>query len=117
MIGSMPEPLFHAIWLEIGRAPATSISPEDAAKMLGSRTAASNSISDAGGEVHCSFDSDEDGYSRMVLFSHSLSAERKGRLVLRLIEMETYRMLALLGLPVARDNMGRLHKIKLNLLS
>ena len=115
MIGSMPEPLFHAIWLEIGRAPATSISPEDAAKMLGSRTAASNSISDAGGEVHCSFDSDEDGYSRMVLFSHSLSAERKGRLVLRLIEMETYRMLALLGLPVARDNMGRLHKIEAQL--
>ena len=83
--------------------------------MLGSRTSASNSISDGDGEVHCSFDSDEEGFSRMILFARNLTAERKGRQVLRLIELETYRMLALLGLPVVRNNMGRLHKIETQL--
>lgn len=112
MIAAMPTPLFHAIWLEIGKTPPKPVLPEEVAKMLGSRTAASNSISDGDGEVHCSFDSDEDGFSRMILFARTLSAERKGRQVLRLIELETYRMLALLGLPVVRDNMGRLHKIE-----
>lgn len=112
MIAAMPTPLFHAIWLEIGKTPPKPVLPEEVAKMLGSRTAASNSISDGDGEVHCSFDSDEDGFSRMTLFARTLSAERKGRQVLRLIELETYRMLALLGLPVVRDNMSRLHKIE-----
>ena len=112
MIAAMPTPLFHAIWLEIGKTPPKPVLPEEVAKMLGSRTAASNSISDGDGEVHCSFDSDEDGFSRMILFARTLSAERKGRQVLRLIELETYRMLALLGLPVVRDNMSRLHKIE-----
>jgi uncharacterized membrane-anchored protein len=112
MIAAMPTPLFHAIWLEIGKTPPKPVLPEEVAKMLGSRTAASNSISDGDGEVHCSFDSDEDGFSRMILFALTLSAERKGRQVLRLIELETYRMLALLGLPVVRDNMSRLHKIE-----
>ena len=112
MIAAMPTPLFHAIWLEIGKTPPKPVLPEEVAKMLGSRTAASNSISDGDGEVHCSFDSDEEGFSRMILFARNLTAERKGRQVLRLIELETYRMLALLGLPVVRDNMGRLHKIE-----
>ena len=115
MIAAMPIPLFHAIWLEIGKTPPKPVLPEEVAKMLGSRTAASNSISDGDGEVHCSFDSDEEGFSRMILFARNLTAERKGRQVLRLIEMETYRMLALLGLPVVRDNMGRLHKIETQL--
>lgn len=115
MIAAMPIPLFHAIWLEIGNPPPKPVLPEEVAKMLGSRTAASNSISDGDGEVHCSFDSDEEGFSRMILFARNLTAERKGRQVLRLIEMETYRMLALLGLPVVRDNMGRLHKIETQL--
>lgn len=115
MIAAMPIPLFHAIWLEIGKTPTKPVLPEEVAKMLGSRTAASNSISDGDGEVHCSFDSDEEGFSRMILFARNLTAERKGRQVLRLIEMETYRMLALLGLPVVRDNMGRLHKIETQL--
>ena len=115
MIAAMPIPLFHAIWLEIGKTPPKPVLPEEVAKMLGSRTAASNSISDGDGEVHCSFDIDEEGFSRMILFARNLTAERKGRQVLRLIEMETYRMLALLGLPVVRDNMGRLHKIETQL--
>ena len=115
MIAAMPTPLFHAIWLEIGKTPPRPVLPEEVAKMLGSRTAASNSISDGDGEVHCSFDSDEEGFSRMILFSRALGAERKGRQVLRMIELETYRMLALLGLPVVRNNMGRLHKIETQL--
>ena len=100
---------------EIGKAPARSASPEAVAKMLDSRTAASNSISEGDGEVHCSFDIDEEGFSRMILFARHLSAERKGRQVLRIIEMETYRMMALLGLLIVRDNMTRLHKIEADL--
>ena len=47
-----------------------------------------------------------DGFSRALVFTESglknLSARRLGRLVQRLLEIETYRMVALLGLPTAR---------------
>ncbi|NBB93939.1 MAG: DUF3422 family protein [Gammaproteobacteria bacterium] len=46
---------------------------------------------------------DERGFVHFHLgLRESVSAERTGRLVQRLIEVETYRMMALLGLPTAR---------------
>jgi uncharacterized membrane-anchored protein len=44
-----------------------------------------------------------DGFSRMVVFAGDLTPRRTGRLVQRLLEIETYRMAALLGLPAARQ--------------
>lgn len=43
-----------------------------------------------------------DGYSRFVLVDNGMSAGQAGRMVQRLFEIEAYRMLALLGLPLAR---------------
>ena len=58
----------------------------------------------AGGaaEVYTDFAIHADGTSRMVLRTGSMTPRRLGRLVQRLIEIETYRMAALLGLPAAR---------------
>src|SRR5450756_1179453 len=43
------------------------------------------------------------GFCRMALLAGNMSPRRLGRLVQRLLEIETYRMAALLGLPVARE--------------
>lgn len=45
----------------------------------------------------------EDGFSRMLLMDVGLGKRQGGRMVQRLVEIETYRMLALLALPVARE--------------
>jgi len=52
--------------------------------------------------LHTDFQIDPNGFSRMLLRVAQLSQRRLGRLVQRLLEIETYRMMALLGLPVAR---------------
>jgi uncharacterized membrane-anchored protein len=65
--------------------------------MLGS------TVADGFGEVYTDFSIQADGFSRMVLFVGGLSPRRLGRLVQRLLEIETYRMAALLGLPAARE--------------
>ncbi len=59
----------------------------------------------AGGvaEVYTDFAMQADGFSRMVLLAGNMSPRRLGRLVQRLLEIETYRMAALLGLPAARE--------------
>lgn len=48
------------------------------------------------------FQADADGFVRMLVLDRGLGAERAGALVQRLIETETYRTLALLGLPEAQ---------------
>ncbi len=46
---------------------------------------------------------DEDGFGRILIANESLRPGRMGRMLQRLIEIETYRMTALLGFPLARE--------------
>jgi len=64
----------------------------------------------AGGEgaAYTDFAVHADGFSRIVLLAGALSDRRLGRTVQRLLEVETYRMAALLGLPAGRSSAGAL---------
>jgi uncharacterized membrane-anchored protein len=44
-----------------------------------------------------------DGFSRFVIFDAALTRRQAGRTLQRLLEIDTYRMMALLALPVARE--------------
>src|SRR5262245_25504801 len=49
----------------------------------------------------------EDGYERFVLLDRGLTPRQAGRITQRLFEIEAYRVMALLALPVARDQAPR----------
>lgn len=51
------------------------------------------------------FQADMMGFTRFVVEDHGMSPNRAGALVQRVLEVETYRMLALLGLPMAKKAM------------
>lgn len=65
-------------------------------------TLVASTVADGFGEVYTDFATHADGFSRMVLLAGGLAPRRLGRLVQCLLEVETYRMAALLGLPAAR---------------
>lgn len=69
-------------------------------------------------EIHSNFRLDEAGTVEFLLFNRNLNAYRTGRMVRRLLEIETYRMMALLAMPVARDTVEQLGAFddRLNLL-
>jgi uncharacterized membrane-anchored protein len=54
------------------------------------------------GEVWTDFRLHADGFERALVLDFDLSRGQTGRLLQRLVEIETYRMLALLAFPVAR---------------
>lgn len=56
-----------------------------------------------------------DGYTRMLIHDGSGSPHRLGRLTRRLHEIETYRMMALLALPVARSAQSGLKRLEADL--
>ena len=72
-------------------------------RMLHEDTLVASTVAEGHGEVYTDFQLHPDAYSRIVLLAGSLSPRRQGRLVQQLLEIETYRMAALLGLPAARD--------------
>jgi uncharacterized membrane-anchored protein len=71
--------------------------------LLNEETLVASKVADDMCEIYTDFAIHADGFSRMVLLASSLAPRRLGRLVQRLLEIETYRMAALLGLPAARE--------------
>ncbi|MCC6707760.1 MAG: DUF3422 domain-containing protein [Gammaproteobacteria bacterium] len=54
-------------------------------------------------KVYTDFRLRDGGFGRWVIVAADMSPQRLGRLVQRVVEVETYRMMALLGMPAARE--------------
>jgi uncharacterized membrane-anchored protein len=89
----------HLWILPSGTSDAETLVPA----LLQEETVVASTVADGFGELYTDFAIHADGFSRMVLLAGSMTPRRLGRLVQRLLEIETYRMAALLGLPAARD--------------
>ena len=61
------------------------------------------------------FQADPSGYVRILVLDRGLSPERAGALVQRIVELETYRTLALLGLPEAQRLSPSINRIEARL--
>ena len=68
-----------------------------------------------GAEVWSDFLIQSDGFSRFVVRDFNLRQQQIGRLVQRVLEIETYRMMALLGLPHAQAAAPRMNAIEAEL--
>jgi uncharacterized membrane-anchored protein len=68
-----------------------------------------------GGELWTDFAIQSDGFSRFVLCDVDMRDQQAGRLTQRVLEIETYRMMALLGLPSARRVAAELDAIEAEL--
>lgn len=85
--------------------PGAELSPAALTRhVLQEETLVGASVADGQGAVFTDFAVHADGCSRMVLLADGISPRRLGRLVQRLLEIDTYRMAALLGLPAARES-------------
>lgn len=83
-----------------------SNSPEPEAlikSLLKEDSLVASTAADGLAEVYADFRLHGDGFARMLVLAGSVTPRRLGRLVQQLIEIDTYRMTALLGLPVARE--------------
>lgn len=75
--------------------------------VFGSELLVGNRVGDGAATVVTDMRSVE-GVTRFLVFDHALNHRRAGRIVQRLIELDTYRMMALLSLPVASRRMSEL---------
>jgi len=79
----------------------------DVAEAFGGAPLVGNRIAAGAGTVVTDLQA-TDGVTRFVVFDHALNRRRAGRVAQRLIEIDTYRMMALLSLPMATRRMSEL---------
>ncbi len=102
----IPGQLIVATHVEV--RPAADVSPEIVAQQLSPRGPAQVAarVADGAGWIFTDFHIHE-GFSRFLVIDASFTPRQAGRIVQRLLEIETYRVMALLAFPVAKQ-VGRL---------
>lgn len=87
--------------LEPRDAPARALS--ELYRLFGTDNIAGSRMSGGAAEAFTDFRLHGDGFGRILIRDISLGPRQAGRLVQRLLEIETYRMMALLAFPHARE--------------
>ena len=95
-----PGPLLVAVDLDI--LPEAGVG-DGSDHVFGPSELAASEVADGAAIVAADFHPDVFGFVRILVLDRSLSAIEAGALAQRLLELETYRTLALLGLPTAQE--------------
>lgn len=85
--------------------------PEAIAALLDVDTFSGSLAAGGAAEVWMNFTVNDDGFGRLLVRDRHLGSRQAGRLTQRLFEIETYRMMALLALPLARERGAELTRI------
>ncbi len=97
--------------------PETGVLPDAAylAAHFEGHTVVGSEIGDGAGLAYTDFKIHADGFSRFLVIDRGLTPRQAGRSLQRLFEIEVYRMLALLALPIARRQSPRIVAIEKSL--
>jgi len=108
-LAAMPGELVVAVNLEV-----TQAAPEesDLHRWFEGQRVSGSEVAEEKALVWTAFKLHSDGFGRIVICNRSLNAYQCGRLVQRLCELETYRLMSLMALPVAREMGAELSRIE-----
>jgi uncharacterized membrane-anchored protein len=92
-------------------------SSEEISQFFLGNAAVGAEIGDGVGVAYTDFKIHKDGYSRFVVVDRGMTPGQAGRMLQRLFEIEAYRMLALLALPIARKQSPQVRDIEDSLVN
>jgi len=101
-LASLPGETIVATQIAVAKAPEPIPAVWEIAHNFADHPIVGSAIASGTGYVYTDFRVHADHMSRFLVFDCGLGRYRAGRSVQRLLEIETYRMMALLALPVAR---------------
>ncbi|MDE2017151.1 MAG: DUF3422 domain-containing protein [Hyphomicrobiales bacterium] len=106
-----PGPLLAKVDLCLVSAPADAPAPA----AFAGRDVARSSVERGRATIASDFAPDDRGFVRIALLDHGLGAAKAGALARRALEIETYRVLCLLGLPAAQEMAPAIRGVELAL--
>lgn len=110
-LAAMPGELLVATQVTIIGPKAPDPSAEDLGKWLSADSTVSSLVSGGAAQMWSDLRIHPSGYNRILVKDRELNPRQAGRLLQRLLEIATYRNMALLALPVAREVGPKLARI------
>ncbi len=101
-----------AVHVDIVAGATSSTDTAALAEHFAGRGVTGARIAEGAAAVFTDFHIHDDGFSRCLVLDHGLTRGQAGRTLQRLVEVEAYRMLALLALPIARRQAPRMLEIE-----
>ncbi|MFN3687928.1 DUF3422 family protein [Salinarimonas sp.] len=101
VMGLVPQPGPLMVAVDLHLVPADSL-PGGAQAVFGEVHLAAAEVEDGAATIATDFRTDAHGFVRLLVIDRGLERGQAGALVQRVLEIETYRTLALLGLPEAQ---------------
>ncbi|WP_207211362.1 MULTISPECIES: DUF3422 family protein [Rhodoplanes] len=102
-VATRPGQIIVAAHVAVVRADGLPDAETMSAKLFNGNALVGGPVSDRAAVALTDFRIHADGFGRFLVQDRHLTPLQAGRLVQRLLEIETYRMMALLALPVARE--------------
>ena len=101
-LASLPGSTLVAAHAKLITAPDAPLSPAALADHFDGNLVVGAEIGEGAGLAYTDFRIHADGFARFLVCDRTLTRRQAGRMLQRLFEIETYRMMALLALPMAR---------------
>ena len=98
----LPGQLLVATHLALEKGEDQQRDAGDLDQLFASNAVAGSTVTDGAARAWTDYRVHADGFGRILVRDNHLRSRQAGRLVQRLLEIETYRMMALLALPAAR---------------
>ena len=111
-LSDIPGQVLVAAHAMIVGAASVKDQPGFLADHFGANLVIGGGVGEQAGMAYTDFRVHADGYSRFLLVDAGFTPRQAGRMLQRLFEIETYRMMALLALPIAREQSARLVTIE-----
>lgn len=102
-LAGLPGQLLAAVHLVLDAQDTAPRSPLELEQCLSADSLAGSEVAQGAARAFTDFRLHEDGFTRILVEDRGLAPRRAGRLVQRLLEIETYRLMALLAFPLARQ--------------
>ena len=111
-LAGIPGPTVAAVHVDFLHGAAEPLDVTELAAHFDGHAVAGSRIAEGAASVYTDFRIHDDGFSRFLVFDRQLTQGQAGRTAQRLTEVEAYRMLALLALPIARRQTPRMLAIE-----
>ena len=118
-LATLPGETIAAIHVALESGITEERSKDELSRLFARRTLVGNGVAGGNAQVWTDFHLHEDGFTYFLVRDQELTPRQAGRTVQRILDMETYRLLALLAWPLAREMMTELGQLeeRLNILS
>ncbi len=114
-LAAVPGQTMTAVHAVLRAAAAEPPDTAALAEVFGGHTVVGADIAEGAALVFTDFHLNDDGCTHLLVLDRNLGDRQAGRLLQRLFEIEAYRMLALLALPIARRQSPRIAAIERSL--